>query len=194
MVCIHVQLNGCIEIKMWIYANIFHARKKLASSFQFNPCIFPLFLDHPWPVHAFILNQCRLLRMKWKTSYIPCHSRARTCHSFVYQEFGKFLPISCQDATSMQQVTTLNIYALHTERHTPDILGWLWYSVWCTDRTACSHTMMHDAVEVTAILHYCSLLVVASSMDNNASNYITLPPCKFFLAPSTIPGSACMRT
>ena len=70
----------------------------------------------PWPVHAFIVNQYRTLRLNRKISCIPCHSRARThtrahtYHSFVYQEFGKFLPISCQDATCMQQVTlTLNL-------------------------------------------------------------------------------------
>ena len=65
-------------------------------------------------------------------------------------------------------------------------------SLYSTDRTACSHSMMHDTV-LTALV-YCSLLVVASKMDNDVSTRMPLPPCDVFLAPSTIPGGACMRT
>ena len=64
-----------------------------------------------------------------------------------------------------------------------------------THRTACSRT-----IKATALMHW-SLLVVASSLGNEeyipplrAPNQIKLPPCALFLAPSTIPGSACMRT
>ena len=69
----------------------------------------------------------------------------------------------------------------------------------------------HDAdrctIEVTALMHWHLLvvLVVASSMGNeenlhlrllpSARTQITeLPDCDVFLAPSTIPGSASMRT
>merc|ERR1719174_2055302 len=38
-------------------------------------------------------------------------------------------------------------------------------------------------------MHYCSLLVVVSSMGNDAPTHMQLPPCKVFLAPSTIPGT-----
>ena len=53
---------------------------------------------------------------------------------------------------------------------------------------------MHDTVEVTALMH-CSLLVVASRMGNQyyAPTHVQLPPCEVFLAPSTIPGGACIR-
>ena len=50
-------------------------------------------------------------------------AHTHTRNSCVYQEFGKFLPISCQDATCMQQVTltlTLNLNdpPPHTQTHT----------------------------------------------------------------------------
>ena len=54
-----------------------------------------------------------------------------------------------------------------------------------------------------SLMHWlCALLVVASSMGNEenprllarARTRMQLPDCDVFLAPSTIPGSACMRT
>ena len=122
----------------------------------------------------------------------------------------------------MKNVFLLNLNVLHWLTYGRVKIGWpmqqnggetyveletahfsILYRYCCTDRDASSHTMLHDRGYSSTVMHWSLLLLAVASSMGNEENPWRLPraparthllTCDVFLAPSTIPGSECMRT